>query len=171
MALRQGPAAPSPQPGSAAANDELDALADAFVTASRALVGVAIRSIEAAPVAVTVPQHRVLVLLAGAGPQAVGRIAQQLGVNPSNATRLCDRLQRLDLVGRAPSAADGRGVLVSITAAGKDLVDAVTAHRRDEITDLLRALPPSRARGAVAALAAFNDAAHERTDRYSAATV
>ena len=41
--------------------DELDELAATFVTASRALVGIAIRSIEAAPVAVTVPQHRVLV--------------------------------------------------------------------------------------------------------------
>src|SRR3954447_594042 len=99
------------------ATKDLDELADTFVTASRALVGIAIRSIEAAPVAVTVVQHRVLVLLAADGPQAIGSLAQQLGVNPSNATRICDRLQRLELVHRTRPAHDGRAVHVTITAA------------------------------------------------------
>src|SRR4051794_25988379 len=86
----------------------LDHIAATFVTASRALVAIAIRSIEAAPVAVPVPQHRVLVLLAANGPQAIGTLAQQLGVNPSNATRVCDRLERLDLVRRAPPTSPRR---------------------------------------------------------------
>src|SRR4051812_29436176 len=127
--------------------DELDELAGVFVASSRALAGIAIRSLEASPVAVTAPQHRVLVLLAD-GPMAVGTIAQQLGVNPSNATRVCDRLQRLDLVSRSRSTDDGRAVQVTITPAGRQLVDAVSAHRQREIREILRALSPAQARAA-----------------------
>jgi DNA-binding MarR family transcriptional regulator len=144
--------------------DELDELGAAFVTASRALVGIALRSIEAAPVAVTVPQHRVLVLLAAEGPQAIGTLARQLGVNPSNATRVCDRLQRLDLVRRSRSAADGRAVHVTITQSGRRLVDAVTEHRRREVNAVLRELSPRQVGAAVTAMSEFNRAAHERAD-------
>jgi DNA-binding MarR family transcriptional regulator len=144
--------------------EELDQLAAAFVTASRALVGIAIRSIEAAPVAVTVPQHRVLVLLAAEGPQAIGTLAHQLGVNPSNATRVCDRLQRLDLVRRSRSASDGRAVHVTITPAGRRLVDAVTDHRRREVSAVLRELSLSQVEVVVAAMTQFNRAAHERAE-------
>jgi DNA-binding MarR family transcriptional regulator len=142
----------------------LDELTTAFVTASRALVAIAVRSIEVAPVPVTVPQHRVLVLLAANGPQAVGTLAQQLGVAPSNATRVVDRLQRLDLVQRSRSNSDGRAVHVTITQAGRQLVDAVTAHRRDEVAAVLRELSPDQAETAVAALSAFTRAAHERAE-------
>jgi DNA-binding MarR family transcriptional regulator len=144
--------------------DELDELAAAFVTASRALVGIAIRSIESAPVAVTVPQHRVLVLLSAEGPQAIGTLAQQLGVNPSNATRVCDRLQRLDLVERSRSATDGRAVHVTITRAGRRLVDAVTDHRRREVTAVLQDLSPVQVEAVVTAMTEFNRAAHERAE-------
>src|SRR4051794_21634242 len=142
----------------------LDHIAATFVTASRALVAIAIRSIEAAPVAVPVPQHRVLVLLAANGPQAVGTLAQQLGVNPSNATRVCDRLQRLDLVRRSRSDSDGRAVHVTIPPAGRQVVDAVTAHRRREVTAVLRELSPDQVDSVVAALTAFTRAAHERAE-------
>jgi DNA-binding MarR family transcriptional regulator len=144
--------------------DELDELAATFVTASRALVGIAIRSIEAAPVSVTVPQHRVLVLLAAEGPQAVGTLAQQLGVNPSNATRVCDRLQRLDLVRRSRSASDGRAVHVMITQSGRRLVDAVTDHRRREVSAVLRELSLGQVEALVTAMTEFNRAAHERDE-------
>ncbi len=146
------------------AAEDLDELAAVFVTASRALVGIAIRSIAAAPVPVTVPQHRVLALLAADGPQAIGTVAQQLGVNPSNATRVCDRLQRLHLVDRSRSSSDGRAVHVSITPAGRELVDAVTEHRRREVAAVLHQLPRRQAETVVAALADFNRAAHERAD-------
>src|SRR5690242_9265879 len=144
--------------------DELDELAATFVTASRALVGIAIRSIEAAPVSVTVSQHRVLVLLAAEGPQAVGTLAQQLGVNPSNATRVCDRLQRLDLVRRSRSESDGRAVHVTITQSGRRLVDAVTDHRRREVSAVLRELSPGDVDAVVTAMTQFNRAAHERAE-------
>lgn len=138
------------------------ALVESFVTASRALVGVAVRSIEAASPPVTVTQHRVLVLLASEGALTVGQIAELLGVNQSNASRGVDRLQRLDLVDRQRSSDDRRVVEVALTAQGRVVVEDVMARRRAEVSAVLSRLPEGRARQMVAALDAFNDAAHER---------
>jgi len=140
-------------------------LADAFLTASRALVGVAVRSIGAAPVDVTVAQHRVLVLLASRGELTVGEIADGVGVNPSNASRFCDRLQRLELVSRDRSTQDGRVVRVSLTSVGVRLVKAVTERRRNEIETVLSRMTSSDAEGTMTALHAFNRAANELSDR------
>ena len=139
-------------------------LVERFVTASRALVGIAVRSIEAASPPVTVTQHRVLVLLASEGGLTVNEIAELLGVNQSNASRVVDRLQRLDLVTRQRGEQDGRVVQVDLTAQGLRLVEAVMARRRAEVADVLARLSGSRARQMVAVLEAFNEAAHERDD-------
>lgn len=140
-------------------------LTGTFVTASRALLGIAVRTIAEAPVEVTLAQHRVLVLLAARGDQTVGDIADGLGVNPSNATRICDRLQRLDLVSRARSEQDKRVVVVSLSAHGADLVKAVTQRRRVEINKVLDRMTPQQTTQVVEALALFNQAAGEVEDR------
>jgi DNA-binding MarR family transcriptional regulator len=147
-----------------------DDLADAFLTASRALIGLAVRSIEAAPVDVTVAQHRVLVLLAARGELTIGDLADGLGVNPSNATRYCDRLQRLELVHRARSVEDGRMVRVGLTQEGQALVTAVTERRRQEVVEVLERMTGPDAIRVVAALRAFNRAAGEVEDRDWAAS-
>ena len=147
-----------------------DDLADAFLTSSRALIGLAVRSIEAAPVDVTVAQHRVLVLLAARGDLTIGDLADGLGVNSSNATRYCDRLQRLGLVHRARSVEDGRMVQVGLTQEGQALVTAVTERRRQEIDRVLERMTGPDAIRVVAALRAFNRAAGEVEDRDWAAT-
>lgn len=136
-------------------------LADAFLTASRALVGIAVRSVSAAPVEVTLVQHRLLVLLATGGDQTVGALAEQLEVNASNASRLCDRLQRLGLVARDRSSSDGRAVDVSLTDVGRRLVETVRAHRRREIQRVLAHMPHTDVDATVGALTAFGEAACE----------
>lgn len=140
-------------------------VADAFVTASRALIGLAVRSIDDAPVEITVAQHRVLVLLSARGDLTIGDIADGLGVNPSNATRYCDRLQRLGLTTRARSPQDGRVVQVGLTQAGRDLVRSVTERRRREVEAVLSRLTASEVQSVVQALRAFNRAAGELEDR------
>lgn len=147
-----------------------DDLADAFLTASRALIGLAVRSIEAAPVDVTAAQHRVLVLLAGRGDLTIGDLADGLGVNPSNATRYCDRLQRLGLVHRTRSVEDGRMVQVGLTQEGQALIAAVTERRRQEVDEVLERMTGPDAIRVVAALRAFNRAAGEIEDRDWAAS-
>jgi DNA-binding MarR family transcriptional regulator len=151
-------------PGAGSTTDELDELTDAFLTSARALVALAVRSINAAPVEVTVMQHRVLVLLAAHREQSVSDLAEQLGVNASNASRVCDRLQRLGLVARHRSAADARSVTVALTPEGMDLLNAVNRFRRKEIRRVLESLTTEVGRDVVEALRTFNDAAHERAD-------
>jgi DNA-binding MarR family transcriptional regulator len=146
------------------APDEVDTLTDGFLTAARALVAVAVRSLGASPVEVTLPQHRVLVLLASRGEQSVGALAEQLGVNASNASRLCDRLQRTGLVARRRSPRDARSVEVALTDAGVEVLRVVGEHRRDEVRRVLTAMDTADARTVVDALRRFNAAAHELAD-------
>ena len=145
-------------------------VAEAFVTASRALIGLAVRSVADAPVEVTVTQHRVLVLLAARGDLTIGELAAAMGVRASSATRYCDRLQRLGLVRRTPSVADRRVVCVGLTPEGAALLDAVTARRRAEVEKVLDRMSVPDTQAVLAALHAFNAAADEREDRDWAAS-
>ncbi len=135
-----------------------DDLTDAFMTASRALVGVAVHSVAASPVEITVTQFRFLVLVADEA-RSIGDIAAHLGVNQSNASRHCDRLQRLGLVERSRVARDARVVSVDLTDQGRTVVEAVWEQRRRDVARLLGAIPKSSARTVVRALEAFNEAA------------
>jgi DNA-binding MarR family transcriptional regulator len=140
-------------------------LAEAYLTASRALVGIAVRSIEASPVEITVVQHRLLVALAAQGDRTISQIAEALGVNQSNASRHCDRLQRLDLVSRRRAPYDGRVVCVSLTGKGRDVVRRVTRRRLREIDQVLGRMGEPPAAAALQALEAFAAAAEELADR------
>lgn len=136
-------------------------LADEFITASRTLVGMAIRSIDTVAETVTVAQHRVLVILAARGPQTVSDIAADLAVNPSNATRHCERLHQLGLVAKQRSRSDGRVVEVTLTRAGKRLLDAVTRARSREVMAVLDRMEPEARDAVISALSDFNAAARE----------
>jgi DNA-binding MarR family transcriptional regulator len=146
------------QQGSAISRAEA---ADAFLTVSRALMGITVRSVNAAPVEVTLAQHRVLVLVATRGEQTVKALAEQLEVNQSNASRLCDRLQKLGLIARDRSSTDGRAVNVSLTSRGRDLVQSVRTHRRTDVQRVLDQMTSSQVEAAITALTAFGEAAHE----------
>lgn len=108
-------------------------LAEVLVDLSRVFTGIAIRSVSNAPVEITVPQHRLLVLLQTTGPLGIGALAGGLGVDPSNGTRLCDRLGQLGLIERRRRNNDRRAVTVDLTRAGRNVLDAVSAHRRREL--------------------------------------
>jgi DNA-binding MarR family transcriptional regulator len=137
-------------------------LTEAMLTASRALVGVAARSLAvAAPGDVTLPQYRALVVLAARGPLRVGDFAAVLGIHPSTATRLCDRLVERRLVRRAVDRSNRRETVVSLSTAGRKVVDDVTAVRRAEIAAIVDRIPVALRQPAVAALVAFAEAAGE----------
>ena len=139
--------------------------AEAFITASRALVGIAIRSINAAPIEITLPQHRVMVLLAADGPQSIGQLAEQLSIDQSNASRLCDRLQRLHLIARQRSLVDGRAIDVHLTSSGTKLLKAVNTFRHREVQRVLSSMPTREVEAAVQGLSAFSRAARETTEQ------
>lgn len=138
-----------------------DDLVDAVLGASRALVAVAARSLADLAEDVTLAQYRALVELASRGPQRSADLASGLGVDRSTATRMCDRLVRKQLVQRRRISADRRGVRISLTPAGRALVEEVTRRRRVEIAQILRRMPRAERGSALAALRVFADAAGE----------
>lgn len=137
-----------------------DELTGAFVAASRALIGIAVHSVSTAPVEITVAQFRFLVLVAE-GTRTIGDVADLLGVNQSNASRFCDRLQKLGLVERLRVEDDARVVRIGLTSAGTELIDVVMRQRRDDVRAVLDRLTPEDAAAALQALRAFNLAAEE----------
>jgi DNA-binding MarR family transcriptional regulator len=140
------------------------AAVDAVLTASRSLIAVATRSLGAAAEETTIAQYRALVVLASRGPRRMVDLAAALDVAPSTAGRMCDRLVRKGFIRRHRARADRRAVLVSVTAAGRQVVDQATARRRALIEDILRRLPAPRQQAVAEALAAFADAAGEIPD-------
>jgi DNA-binding MarR family transcriptional regulator len=141
-----------------------EAAVDALLTASRTMVAVATRSLGAAAEETTIAQYRALVVLASRGPQRMVDLAAALGVTPSTAGRMCDRLLRKKLIRRQRARADRREVLVSITAAGRQVVDQATARRRALIAAILARLPAGQQAAVAAALRAFTAAAGEVPD-------
>jgi DNA-binding MarR family transcriptional regulator len=134
--------------------DALDreAIVDAVLTASRALVAIAARSLADAGELVTLTQYRALVVLASRGPQSVATLAEALTVTPPTASRMCDRLVHKGLVRRRTDRQDRRQVRLALTEPGRRLVDTVSARRREEIATLLSGIPPEEQRSVVASL-------------------
>ena len=154
------PAAKTP-PLSARSRTEVDDVATAVLTASRALMGIAVRSIAAVEDEVTLVQYRALVLLTSRGDQNVSDLAEALGVHPSTATRLCDRLVAKDLVARATSSESRREIVLTVTAAGRAIVRAVSARRRKEVTRIVERLPRDERQRLRAVFGVFAAAAGE----------
>src|ERR1700739_4980941 len=134
---------------------------DAAIAASRALVGLAARSLADCDEDVTLPQYRMLVVLGTRGPQPAATLPAALGVSAPTATRMCDRLVRKRLVERRANPSDRRQVVLSLTRAGDELVQTVTRRRREEIGGLLKSLPSDQLAPLVEGFRLFADAAGE----------
>ncbi|WP_240805230.1 MarR family transcriptional regulator [Streptomyces sp. A1547] len=77
--------------------------------------------------------------------RAPGELAVHTMVTTGAMTKRIDRLERDGLVARRRSAADGRGRVVALTAAGRELIDrAFTEHMENE-RSLLEGLTPQQA--------------------------
>ena len=117
--------------------DTVDAATDAVLTLSRALIGVAARSLAATETRVTLPQYRALVALSTTGEQNVGSLAEALGLHASTVTRLCDRLVAAGYLERRTSPTSRREVTLVLNERGRALVRAETARRRRAIRDIV----------------------------------
>ncbi len=145
----------------AAGDQTVDAISDAVLTASRLLVSLSARSIAAADETITIAQFRVLVVLETRGPLNLAALAESLGVQPSTATRMVDRLVHAGLTSRQVSAQSRRELTVKLTERGASVVREVTQRRRAEIGAVVAKMPVSHRSGLVRALAAFTTAGGE----------
>ncbi|MFL6053338.1 MAG: MarR family winged helix-turn-helix transcriptional regulator [Actinoallomurus sp.] len=141
--------------------EDVDAVTSAVLTASRLLVAISVRSLAAVGERVTLPQFRLLVVLATHEETNLVTLAERLAVNPSTAMRMVERLIAADLVDRRINPAIRREVLLRLTASGRQIVDEVTARRREEIATIVAAMPADQRVGLVDALRAFTDAGGE----------
>jgi DNA-binding MarR family transcriptional regulator len=134
---------------------------DAVMLAARVLVAVSAQSVASVEDRVTLPQLRILVMIASRGPQNLTAVAQGLGVHASNATRACDKLVDAGLIQRSDDPADRRNLVLRLTLSGQHLIQTMTEHRRVAIEKILAEMPPQLRSELTPALLAFAEAAGE----------
>jgi DNA-binding MarR family transcriptional regulator len=91
---------------------------------------------RAQEVGITGAQWVVLIRIGGGIGDMASELCRTLGYDSGAMTRMLDRLEKLGLVRRAPSAQDGRVMTVSLTGAGEALyprlkpiaIDVLDAH-------------------------------------------
>lgn len=143
------------------AQESVDELTDALLTASRLLVALSARSIAHVDDTLTIAQFRTLVILSTRGPSKIATLAERLNVQPSTATRMVDRLVVAGLIDRRHNPDSRRELIIELTPRGQDTVVAVTARRREEIAALVARMPEEDQSGMVRALTAFSAAGGE----------
>lgn len=136
-------------------------LIEAIAASSRALIGLAARSIAETGVDLTLPQYRALVVLATRGPQRMSTLASQVGLAPSSTTRLVERLERKGYAERRPSLESRREIAVLATAEGQRQIDEVMEHRRRAITAALASIDRPTREAMLDAFVTFADAIGE----------
>jgi DNA-binding MarR family transcriptional regulator len=90
------------------------------------------------------------------GPHRLCDLAVAEGVTQPAMTQLVSRLERGGLATRGGDPADGRVVVVRITAAGRELLRRRRAARADRLSGLLADLDPADRAAIVAALPALD---------------
>ncbi|MGP3920826.1 MarR family winged helix-turn-helix transcriptional regulator [Nonomuraea sp. 10N515B] len=141
--------------------EDLSAVVTAVLTGSRLLVAVAARSLGAVEDKITLPQFRMLVVLAGHGETKLVTMAELLSVNSSTAMRMADRLLAAGWIVREVNPHNRREVLMRLTDAGRRIVDQVMARRREEIGAIVARMSAEQRRALIAAMNAFNEAGGE----------
>jgi DNA-binding MarR family transcriptional regulator len=135
-------------------DDEVEAL----ISASRALVAVAVASLAELDDRVPLAHFRALVVLSEAGSLKAAELADRLGTSASNVTRMCDRLVADKLLRRVENPANRREVVLTVMPAGSRLVERVLARRRAGVRRILDGLSASERSATIHAFEVF--AAH-----------
>jgi DNA-binding MarR family transcriptional regulator len=94
--------------------------------------------------ALTLSQYGLLEALATRADARVAELAEEGGVTPPTATRILDALERRGIVERTRDPRDRRAVTVTLTAAGRGLLDAQERWVRERRRAFVLALPPQQ---------------------------
>ncbi|HEX5428413.1 MAG TPA: MarR family transcriptional regulator [Pedococcus sp.] len=122
----------------------------AFEVATRDLVGLALRSVEALEVSLS--QFRLLLVLHERGRSSSTQCAQALGVQGSSVTRLADRLHASGHLVRGTDPGNRSVVTLELTDSGRGVVRQVRTRRRRELRRALDRLDPAERAVCAAAL-------------------
>ncbi|HEY4454463.1 MAG TPA: MarR family transcriptional regulator, partial [Pseudonocardiaceae bacterium] len=102
---------------------------EVFEALTRVLVGVAWDSAHAAPVGMTFPQTRLLLVLTDVGRVPSSRLAEAMGVNASSITRHADKLEARGYLHRGTDERNRSVVTLEVTDAGREVAGQVLARR------------------------------------------
>ena len=116
---------------------------EALQAATRVLAGVALRSLDILDGVTTLPQFRMLAVLAVLGRARSARVARALALDASTVTRLADRLVAAGHVERGSDPRHRSVVTLELTSSGQSLVSAVSGWRQRELSRIVAALPPA----------------------------
>lgn len=153
--------------GTGVTNEQVESV----MRASRALVGITAASISTVDDLVTVPQLRVMMMIATRGAVNLAAVAAGLQVSASNASRICDRLLKIGMVDRRDDPADRRNIALTLTPDGQALIDRVVHHRRIAIRRILREMSPTQRDALATALDAFATVAGEPREEHRHALI
>jgi DNA-binding MarR family transcriptional regulator len=123
-------------------SEETDPLLEVVQKTARRLVALTASALlhVDSPVAVSLPGHRVLVLIAIGGITAPSDLADELEVTRPAIAQILRRLEAKKLIVRRAHGEDGRRSVLSVTARGRALVDAVTRERARRLRPALKKL-------------------------------
>ena len=134
---------------------------DVVLRAARVFTGVVASSQASTGDLLTLPQLRVLGMVAERPDTTITQVADSLGAHLSSASRLCDRLVASDLIERRTCASDRRQLLLSVTVKGSGLVEEIMEHRRGAFTAILEKMSAADRKALRHCLDVFADAAGE----------
>ncbi|HEU5485754.1 MAG TPA: MarR family transcriptional regulator [Microlunatus sp.] len=148
--------------------DDTATTVEVVLRAARVFAAVTAESIARSAHGVTLPQLRVLTVASEVGSLNNADVARTLNIHISNASRLCERLVQAGLLNRRDNPADRRQVDLTLTDAGRALVEGVTEHRREAFTAILAAMSPSDRADLCGPLTAFVSSGEQRITGASA---
>ena len=97
--------------------------------ATRGLLALNVSVLEHMEDSVGLEPLRALQSLDRRGPSMVGELGDDLGLVPSTASRLSDRLAEAGLITRRPAPSNRRSTLLELTDAGRAILDELVARR------------------------------------------
>ncbi|MFF5567550.1 MarR family winged helix-turn-helix transcriptional regulator [Streptomyces sp. NPDC012623] len=110
------------------------------------------------PAPVSTSQLRVLYVLERGDGINLRTLGEALGAAPSSASRLCDRLQALGFIERAPSEVNRRERQLRLTSRGESYLLDLRVRREEALLSAIATLPPTTRRALTEGLTGFRGA-------------
>jgi len=151
-------------------DDAVDVITEELLTVSRLMIGLSAQALAEVDENITVQQFRSLMVLYKRGSTNLTTLAYQMGVQPSAAGRMVDRLVAMGLVERSQHPTSRRELLGSLTPRGQQAVTEINDRRRAGLMGILAEIPKSTCEELVRTLSGFNAAAAELAHDYDVET-
>lgn len=135
-----------------------------ILKASKVMSAAIAMSLDGSDREVTLRELRTLNMISAQGPMKVTALAEGLGVNPSNASRVADDLVARGLLERREDAEDRRRVVLRLTRPGRRAVDRMMKHRQAVLEQIVDRMSADDQLLLGRALRAFGEAADQLTD-------